>query len=169
MKTKNAFAFRDFDKEKILQRPFFKKFKFDADKSDEEILQDLCSLDVTSLDTMEQHLNSLSALIYHTGDYLKLITRHAKRLECYQQAIADKIFKDENADIVTLRAKHMKAQEIYYAYSVAAGEIQKFFREKLGRSFRPLENKFQDARRNIFAVRLRQARKSAGLTQEQLT
>lgn len=168
MKTKSAFAFRDFDKEKVLQRPFFRKFHFDADKSDDTNLQELSSLNVTSLDIMNQNLDSLSALIYHTGDYLKFIARHAKRLERYQQAVADKIFKDENADIITLRAKYVKAQEIYYAYSVASGEIQKFLREKLGRIFRPLENKFQDARRNIFAVRLRQARKAAGLTQEEI-
>ena len=40
-KTKNAFAFRDFDSARILQRPFFKNFYFKPDKSDEEILQSL--------------------------------------------------------------------------------------------------------------------------------
>jgi len=39
MKTKNAFAFRDFDSSRILQRPFFKDFYFAPDKSDEELLE----------------------------------------------------------------------------------------------------------------------------------
>ena len=54
MKTKNAFAFRDFDSSHILQRPFFKNFYFDSDKSDTEILKSLKDTAEDSVDFLEK-------------------------------------------------------------------------------------------------------------------
>ena len=56
MKTKNAFAFRDFDSNRILQRPFFKNFYFDSQKSDDEILQSLNNVTDESVDSWENNL-----------------------------------------------------------------------------------------------------------------
>ena len=54
MKTKNAFAFRDFDSTRILQRPFFKNFYFEPNKSDAEILDSLSESTEDSIDSLEK-------------------------------------------------------------------------------------------------------------------
>lgn len=54
MKTKNAFAFRDFDSARILQRPFFKNFYFEPNKSDTEILDSLSESTEDSIDSLEK-------------------------------------------------------------------------------------------------------------------
>lgn len=54
-KTKNAFAFHDFDSARILQRPFFRNFYFEPDKSDEEILQSLSKTTEAPVDSLEKN------------------------------------------------------------------------------------------------------------------
>ena len=61
-KTKNAFAFRDFDSARILQRPFFKSFYFDTDKLDTEILQSLSTTE-DSVDSSEKKLYMIQIFV----------------------------------------------------------------------------------------------------------
>ena len=52
-KTKDAFAMRDFDGKRILQRPYFRQFGF-ADESDEKILSSLTATDSDGLAELER-------------------------------------------------------------------------------------------------------------------
>ena len=61
MKTKNAFAFRDFDSTRILQRPFFRDFNFDTEKSDAQILESLSMIPEDSVDSWERNLYVIKA------------------------------------------------------------------------------------------------------------
>ena len=86
MKTKNAFAFRDFDSARILQRPFFKNFYFDSDKSDEEILQSLNNVTDESVDSWEKNLYAIKAIHERLEKFRHLIDRHnEKRLNRYNR------------------------------------------------------------------------------------
>ena len=86
MKTKNAFAFRDFDSARILQRPFFKNFYFESDKSDTEILDSLSESKKDSVDTLERKLYVIKAVIERLRAFRHLIDRHNKtRLSKYNK------------------------------------------------------------------------------------
>ncbi len=80
-KTKNAFAFRDFDKERILQRPYFKG-KWLAD-SDNLLLcsmgEDMC----VTANEMEEESASIKKLSQKVLDYANLIDRHILRCNKY--------------------------------------------------------------------------------------
>ena len=85
-KTKNAFAFRDFDAERILQRPFFKNFYFEPDKSDAEILQSLNNVTDDSVDSWEKNLYVIKAIHDRLEKFRQLINQHnEKRLDKYNK------------------------------------------------------------------------------------
>ena len=86
MKTKNAFAFRDFDSTRILQRPFFKNFYFELDKSDADILQSLNNVTDESVDSSEKRLYIIKAILERLKVFRHLIDRHnEKRLNNYNR------------------------------------------------------------------------------------
>lgn len=86
MKTKNAFAFRDFDSARILQRPFFKNFYFDPNKSDAEILKSLNITTDDSVDSSEEKLYAIKAILEHLAKFRHLIDRHNEtRLDKYNK------------------------------------------------------------------------------------
>ena len=72
MKTKNAFAFRNFDSSRILQRPFFKDFYFETDKSDEKILQSLSKATEDSVDSWEKNLYIIKATYERLTEFRNL-------------------------------------------------------------------------------------------------
>ena len=99
-KTKNAFAFRDFDSARILQRPFFKDFYFETDKSDEEILQSLSKTTEDSVDTWEKRLYVIKAILERLRVFRHLIDRHNEtRLNIYNE----KKSKSEGIKLAELR------------------------------------------------------------------
>ena len=85
-KIKNAFAFRDFNSTRILQRPFFKNFYFEPNKSDEEILQSLNNTTDESVSSSEKKLYMIQAILERLGAFRHLIDRHNKtRLDKYNK------------------------------------------------------------------------------------
>ena len=99
-KTKNAFAFRNFDSSRILQRPFFKSFYFDTDKSDTEILQSLSTTE-DSVDSSEKKLYAIQAILERLGAFRHLIDRHNEtRLNKYNK----KKSKSENVKLPNFNA-----------------------------------------------------------------
>ena len=85
-KTKNAFAFRDFDSARILQRPFFKNFYFETNKSDEEILQSLNIATDEPVDSSEKRLYIIKAILERLKAFRHLIDRHNEtRLNKYNR------------------------------------------------------------------------------------
>ena len=85
-KTKNAFAFRNFDSARILQRPFFKNFYFEPEKSDAEILDSLNVTKNDSVDSSEERLYAIKAILERLTKFRHLIDRHNEtRLDKYNK------------------------------------------------------------------------------------
>ena len=159
MKTKNAFAFRDFDSARILQRPFFNDFHFDADKSDAEILESLNNATDESVDSWEKNLYAIKAIIDRLKEFRHLINRHnEKRLDTYNK----KKSKSENIKITELQRPAPVME--YFSASLSVLELMNKF-EKL---YCDIEKKIQVRYRKEFGNRLKRARQALGLTQQQL-
>ena len=156
MKTKNAFAFRDFDSARILQRPFFKNFYFESDKSDTEILDSLSESKKDSVDTLERKLYVIKAVIERLRAFRHLIDRHNKtRLSKYNKK-KSKSKKDKIQRFVPVME-----------YSNASNNILELI-NKFEKLYCDIEKKLQEHYRKDFANRLKQARQTLGLTQKQL-
>ena len=151
MKTQNAFALKDFDEKRILQRRFFKDFKFDADKTDEEILSKL-SHDVST--RSQQDLEKIFDILI-------------ERLERYRRAVADKIVEDKTADVEILREKYDIEQKLakYYQLEIYF-DVDNLLRERLAQAFRAVDDELKFSYRKIFADRLKLARQEKGMNQK---
>ena len=158
MKTKNAFAFRDFDSSRILQRNFFKNFYFDSDKSDAEILDSLNNATDDSVDSWEKNLYAIKAIHDRLAEFRHLINRHnEKRLDTYNK----KKSKSENVKITELQ-RPARVME-YFSASLSVLELMNKFKNL----YRDIEKKIQVRYRKDFASRLKQIRQDLKLTQKQ--
>lgn len=158
MKTKNAFAFRDFDSSRILQRPFFKNFYFEPDKSDEEILQSLNIATDEPVDSSEKRLYVIKAILERLRVFRHLIDRHnEKRLNKYNE----KKSKSKGVKMTELQRPAPVIE--YFNASLSVLELINKF-EKL---YYDIEKKIQMHYRKEFANRLKQIRQTLGLTQKQ--
>ena len=147
-KTQNAFAFRDFNAEKILQRPFFKGFHFNGSETDAQILQSLTATDDDTIDDMERKLRTIEKVQEKLVDFYHFIGRHTKRCSrCFR--------REENNDKVVLG---------YFYASLDCVELTK----RISTLYDGVEKQIQQRYRSEFAKRLKQARRTAGLTQRQL-
>lgn len=159
MKTKNAFALRDFDSAHILQRPFFKDFYFEHDKSDDEILQSLNNKTEESIDSSEKKLYMIQEILEHLGAFRHLINRHNEtRLNKYNKK------KSESKGIPISELQRPAPVMEYFNASLSILELTNKF-EKL---YYDIEKRLQSRYRTEFANRLKEIRKTIGLTQKQL-
>ena len=147
-KTRNAFALKGFDSERILQRPFFKRLKLPA-TTDEKILQEFKATDNDSSDVLERKLFLLELIEGKLVFFHDFISRHQRRLT---KSIRR---QEENKDKVVLG---------YFYATLSCAELQK----KISVIYEKLEGETQQRYREEFAERLRAARKAAGLTQLEL-
>lgn len=179
MKTRNAYALRDFDAARILQRRFFKEFHFAADKSDAEILQSMSATDFDSFETTQQKFDAMDVLIVKVVEYQKRIKRHGNRLTKYARAVEFRIATDVNINISDLRARHKRASDLSMKYcgcfsadgvtthflgGICVNDVGGLFQEIANR-YKELEEKIKTHYRKIFATRLKQTRKEMRLTQ----
>ena len=159
MKTKNAFAFRDFDSARILQRPFFKDFYFASDKSDAEILESLNKATEDSADSWERRLYSIKAILERLAKFRHLIDRHNEnRLNKYNKK------KSESKGIKITELQRPAPVMEYFSASLSVLELMNKF-EKL---YHEIDKKLQAGYRKDFANRLKRIRKDLRLTQKQL-
>ena len=157
-KTKNAFTFRDFDSARILQRPFFKSFYFEPNKSDTEILQSLSTTE-DSVDSSEKKLYMIQEILEHLGAFRHLIDRHNEtRLNKYNKK------KSESKGVPISELQRPAPVMEYFNASLSVLELTNKF-EKL---YYDIEKKLQSRYRTEFANRLKRIRKTLGLTQKQL-
>lgn len=152
MKTKNAFAFRNFDSSRILQCPFFKDFYFETDKSDEKILQSLSKATEDSVDSWEKNLYVIKATYERLTEFRNLIDRHNEKRLAY-------FYRKPNE-----KNKRRVNEMEYFSASLSVLELMNKF-EKL---YYEIEKKIQSRYRTEFANRLKGIRKNLGLTQKQL-
>ena len=115
-KTKNAFAFRDFDAEKILQRKFFQTLNLPKGM-DEEILQKMGMADFDSFEGTQAKLEAMGALLRRTAEYQKHIKRHGDRLTRYARAVEHTITTDDKADIAAFKLRYSRAGKLSVKYS----------------------------------------------------
>lgn len=155
-KRRHAYALRDFDETKILQRRFFKDFHFDTDKTDEEILQSLQETEKKSLDDMEQSQKTIKATYERLDKFHELLNRHQTRLSKFSRMTT----KVANSDILLVRQGTIE----YFTANLSTMELM----EKFKNAYYTLEKKIQKRYREEFAARLKRARLAAGFTQKQL-
>lgn len=159
MKTKNAFAFHNFDSACILQRPFFKDFYFAPDKSDVEILESLNKVTEDSADTWERNLYVIKAIHERLTKFRHLIDKHyKKRLNKHNKK------KPKPKRGKTIELKHPAHIMEYFNASINVLELMNKFKNL----YCEIETKLQDRYRKEFANRLKKARQALGLTQQQL-
>ena len=177
-KTKNAFAFRDFDAEKILQRKFFQTLNLPKGM-DEEILQKMGMADFDSFEGTQAKLEAMGALLRRTAEYQKHIKRHGDRLTRYARAVEHTITTDDKADIAAFKLRYSRAGKLSVKYSgcfTAYGMTSNFLGgiavdnvgrlcDKIAARYKELDEKIKSHYRNTFAARLKRVRKEMGLTQ----
>lgn len=159
MKTKNAFAFRNFDSERILQRPYFKVFRFTPDKTDAEILSSVSGIKEDSIKILEQKLKTIKTIYNSLENFHKLIERHNEtRLDKYNE----KKMKVEGVTIFELK-RHAPVLE-YFTASLRILELM----DKVRKKYYEIEKMIQERYRKELADRLKQMRQARGLKQKKL-
>lgn len=151
MKTRKAFALKDFDEEKILQRPYFKKFNL-PNASDAEILEMLQATGDDTISEMEQKLNQIKSLFNRVIKFHEFIWRHIGRLDKFAIYQAVK-YKKVNVSTIEYHTAD-------WSVSNLAGILQG--------NFYNLEKKIQARYRKQFTANLRKFLKASGLNQKQL-
>ena len=174
LKTKNAFALQNFDKNKILQRPFFKDLTVDGAKifsdnmTDEENLQNLFSAD--SIESKEISRQAYKIIYSAVEDYQKKILRHKFRIEIFIGWITRRLVKTSPSDIEELKRLqdyHERTEKIWEKYSDIAKSIEDFSL-LVSTETAMLDAIISKHYREIFSEKLKSARKSARLTQKEL-
>ena len=156
MKTKNAFAFRDFDSTRILQRPFFKDFHFDTGKSDAQILESLSIVTEDSVDAWERNLYIIKATYERLFRFRRLINRHNEnRLDKYNKR------KSKSQDVKITELQRPAPVMEYFSASLSVLELINKFKQL----YSEIEKKIQVRYRKEFGSRLRRLRQDLGLTQ----
>ena len=169
-KTRNAFAFRDFDAAKILQRPYFRQFGF-SDASDAEILTALTATDSDELAELEeknQRLNDVFRLLDKLR--IKSINHSNKRLETYRRALAEKIAAAQmaGAETLSLQNRYNREQGLALEYVLSVPQTIADLMIAVEKIWQDSEQRLQAAYRRRFGERLRQARERAGLSRKEL-
>ena len=156
MKIKNAFAFRDFDSAHILQRPFFRDFHFDTDKSDAQILESLSIVKEDSTDSWERNLYVIKATYERLFRFRRLINRHNEnRLDKYNKR------KSKSQDVKITELQRPAPVMEYFSASLSVLELMNKFKQL----YCEIEKKIQVRYRKEFGTRLRRIRQDLGLTQ----
>lgn len=155
---KHAFAFRDFDGEKILSRPYFKRLDFAAGRTDTEILQSLKAAADDSVDDMENKLIIIKGICYRVIQFQNFISRHMKRLGSLNL---------EKAKSTGVKLSELKGNALMLEY-MATIPVLNIFLDEWKKNYYELEKQIQEKYRREFAARLKKARTAAGLTQRQL-
>lgn len=177
MKTRDAFAFREFDNRKILQRPFFKKWReryhVGNDLSDAEILRTMHVTDsdeLTCLEDKNQQLKELYDLLTNENpkSFFSLIQRHANAVDGRLEKYRRRIQAQSDADGLSSQSKIERAAKFTSVYILNAAREVGFLGMIVSRNWRESEQKLQVAVRKHFGERLKSAREKAGMSRKDL-
>lgn len=163
-KTKDAFALRDFNGDRILQRAWFKDLEFPV-ADDKNILADYIG-NSTDIRKVATKIKCIERLNNSGKEYLRHLRHHLSRLDkimaIYARGYIDG--KNEKLKEQYLRALNLKA--FYFEFGNA---VNKSFCDNIvSPLFLEGAIDFISLARKTFGERLREARKAAGLTQGQL-
>lgn len=183
-KTKNAFAFKDFDETRILSRNFFDKFLFDGERITEKGLSDVDAIkkflpknsDVQSLEIyieklkiLKKSLNKYFLILYR--QHLRLLNI-AEILDKKQLALTDDILNgmtDElknKANDLKFRRQRVKTSILHIAAILEnLNTTQNFVDNEIDSTDKLIYQRY----RENFAGNLKELRKKAGLTQRKMS
>lgn len=183
-KTKNAYALRNFDAKKILQRRWFKNFNLPVD-DDEKVLLGfyniienplendtpydsqtvITPIEKSDLKSSNENLEIITHLGERTVFYETLLERHITRLNEIKKYYTENFMATEKK---IWKTKALQATELIKLYRAVLNSTT-ILREKISIKVKMLKELFEkDFRQRFFGSRLKQARKAAGLTQREL-
>lgn len=175
-KTKDAFALRDFDAQRILQRRWFKDLDL-ARGNDEDVLLSFLNVyekpifrilrpdEEGYLEGMLENLDTIARLVDRSGVYEARIENHMSRLNGMQKIYVEKFMTTEDK---TYKQKFERTTELIKSYREVLNSIT-VLREKISLKEEMANQSCKYIfRKYYFGSRLREARKAAGMTQQQL-
>lgn len=167
-KTENAFALKNFDVERILQRPFFlHRLGVMHEDTDNNILDlyNVANVAHLGIKKMEKKVADLRQLKIATEDYVKFLTSHEsdkiRKLVIYY---ADKFVETVNP---IFKKKFECARSLQEAYGIAIKLVHNLVKQ-ISNLERENEKTIQRYYREEFAANLKQTRISRKMTQRQL-
>lgn len=184
MKTKDAFALRNFDETKILQRLWFKDFNLPIG-SDEDVLLSFLNVfekpvaGITPSGYLKvitpnqegylvgaiENLETITRLGDRTVFYEALLERHMIQLNAIQKSFVEKFMATEER---IYKEKFIRTTDLLKRYRMVLNSTTAL-RQKITFKVQMLKELFEkDFRQRFFGSRLKQARKTAGLTQAEL-
>lgn len=161
MKTKNAFALRGFDFDNFLQKKLAEcGLKPTAIKS--------LDADENDFNNLQRARKSYSRLDEELKVFRQRIIRHNDRLLKYQMTLTQDIARlDDDEYYFSIRPKSKRAVNLSEQYTVTARKLLET-EEVIGGIIYNLDQYQRGYYIKIFATRLREARKAAGMTQAEL-
>ena len=168
-KTRDAFAFRDFDSERILQKNFFIVLDPSAD-TDEEILsaydseqfpEQYLNLNTRIIEEQRYKLHWLNCFV---AIYQNFLRRHYERLLKLKSKFAEKFILTVDP---SLKRKYERTDYLLNRYQSIADALQ-LLREKIQSLGARLLKLYDWQWQKEFGERLRDARRAKGLTQANL-
>ena len=150
-KTKDAFALRDFDRTRILQRPYFKDFNFDKTLTDEKILSSLSAQIGDSITELERKNETLCEIRNRLHEYAKRIEKHTDKIRLWGSNKDEQSAEYSRALGLTVDLVVINASLLGFSIAVA---------QFLRNSDSILRKRYRDR----FAQRLKRARERAGLS-----
>lgn len=183
MSKTHAFALKDFDSERILSRKFFDSPLINGERMTDKTLSDVAALIKIPCDSISEREKRGSRLRIISGrltEYQKKILVHMKKAENYSRQVTLELSK-LNSEILAagaldaelqargerLSPKSDKLSLFYERYGEilkSIGKLQKFIFECIDANGEAMEIYYREK----FAERLKQARKKASLSQQQL-
>ena len=155
-KTRDAFALKDFDRARILQRPFFKDFNFDKDLTDEKILSSLSAQIGDSIQELEMKKSLLETIQWCVRKYTKRIEKHSDKIRRWGNS------KDE------LSTEYSRAWQLIMDYLAWVDSPLLNFGDAVKICRQNLESILRKRYRDRFAERLKEARQKKELSQRAL-
>lgn len=166
-KTKDAFALKGFDCERIFQRKFFLHrlgFAYSDNDTDVIDIYNVAAISHLGSVTMVERLDALKKIKTAVLDYTKLINEHVKRLESLRTAYTEK-FTETTAP--TWQEKYRRAKDFQQAYKDVISKLV-ILQEKINKLEQDGEKALDKQRRKEFAERLQDARQRAGMKQSEV-
>ena len=166
-KTKDAFALKGFDYERIFQRKFFLHrlgFAYSDNDTDVIDIYNVAAISHLGSVTMVERLDALKKIKTAVLDYTKLINEHVKRLESLRTAYTEK-FTETTAP--TWQEKYRRAKDFQQAYKDVISKLV-ILQEKINKLEQDGEKALDKQRRKEFAERLQDARQRAGMKQSEV-
>ena len=172
MKTRDAFAFRGFDGERILQRPYFRrwraKYHVGDDLSDAAILAGvIIHYADFNVDMCEFDNEKLTELLTRLEKFQRLIQRHANamdgRLEKYRRAV-----QSATAENFSLQSRLDREEKMSRVYLIDASRAVGDLLVEVKKRWQESEIDLQGVYRRRFGERLKAAREAAGLSRKNM-